>query len=163
MPTNDPYTPPASNLNDAESAASLHDGRRPAAYVIALTCILTALFQIAATWILINQPETSAVLSAGDDAMRIRLFLPLCIAICMNLAAGVLVYLMRIEALACMGYLLIQLFARMLGKPPVQPVTLLDLSFLLVMTYFTIRLFRGQVLSAPKHSRSGGIRSPCCC
>ncbi len=148
MPTNNPYSPPTANLNDSRSNASFDKGRRLGAYVIASACILTALFQIAAALILLNQAEISAALSVGDDAMRIRIFLPLCVAICMNLAAGIFVYHMRIEALACMGYLLIQLFARMFGKPPVQPLTFLDLSILIVTIYFTIRLFRHS--SAPR-------------
>jgi hypothetical protein len=58
----------------------------------------------------------------------------------MYLAAGFAVYLMRIEALACMGCLLARLLARMVNTP-VQLVTMLDLLFLLVLIYFMMRLF----------------------
>jgi hypothetical protein len=130
--------------------------RGTAAYIIASVCVLTGLSQFVAALVILGQPAGSEFLSTANAVMRARILLPLGITISINLITGVAVYLMRIEALACMGFLLARLLGRMAGTS-VQFTTALDLSLLLVLIYFTIRMFaqsstlRGTAPSGWRH------------
>jgi hypothetical protein len=99
------------------------------AVIIASICLMSALLQFAA-----------ALLLFEDDLGR-RMMLPLGLSVLLNLATGIAVYLIRIEALACLGCLLARRLALAVGSP-IQTVAVLDLLFVLILLYFTMRLFR---------------------
>lgn len=115
--------------------------RSASASIIASVCVLIALMQLVAGFIILNTPEGSILLSTADSFLAMRIFLPLGFAVFLNLATGAAVYLLRVEALLCFGCLLARLLA-MLFHRPAQLFTVLDLCFLLVLLYFTMRLFR---------------------
>jgi len=128
------------------SSTSFIPGRGKARYVLASACVLAALVQIGVALMVLRQPAADAWLSTADGALRARVLLPAGIAVCMELAAGLAVYMMRVEALACMGCLLARLCARMVDGP-VPLVKLLDLSFFLILTWFMVRLFARSATS----------------
>lgn len=115
--------------------------RNASAIIIASVCVLTAPMQLLAGFTILDTPEGSLLLSTADSFLYLRIFLPFGFAVLLNLAAGVAVYLMRIEALAVVGCLLARRLAAAVGSP-VQLITVLDVSILLVLLYFTMRLFR---------------------
>lgn len=117
--------------NDSSSMS-----RRPrAAYIIALVCLVTALLQLAAGVVIFKTLSASESVSPGLS------FLPLAISVVLNLGAACAVYLMRVEALACLACLLARLLARMFGHS-IQLETMLDLALLVALIYFTLRLFK---------------------
>jgi hypothetical protein len=115
--------------------------RNASAGILASICLLTALMQLVAGMTILNEPEGRILLSTAGSGMVARILLPLGLAVCLNLAAGVTVYLMRIEALACLGCLLARRLALAVGSP-LQLISVLDLLLLFVLLYFAMRLFQ---------------------
>lgn len=114
--------------------------RGKAVHIIAAIFILIGLMQVFAGIKLLYQADALAWSATADILTRTRVLAPLGLAASINLATGFAVYMMRVEAMACLGYLLASRLAFAVGKP-LLPLTLPDLSLLLGLTYFTMRLF----------------------
>jgi hypothetical protein len=113
-----------------ETGERLISGKRGmSAVVIASICLMSALLQFVAALLLF------------EDDSGMRMIPALGLSIVLNLATGIAVYLIRIEALACLGCLLARRLALAVGSP-IEAIAVLDLLFLLVLLYFTMRLFR---------------------
>lgn len=127
--------------------------RSMTANIIAAICVITALMQTVAAVLMLNEAGASAELAGAGNATLLRIFLPLLIAIGIKLVAGVAVYRMRLEALACMGYLLAGVLAALINRrAPLSAVG--DLVLLLALIFFTMRLFLGSTTRRPP-SKSG--------
>jgi hypothetical protein len=103
--------------------------RGMSAVVIASICLMSALLQFVAALLLF------------EDSMGRRMLPSLGLSVVLYLATGIAVYLVRIEALACLACLLARRLAMAVGSP-IQTIPVLDLLFLLVLLYFTMRLFQ---------------------
>jgi hypothetical protein len=103
--------------------------RGMSAVVIASICLMSALLQFVAALLLF------------EDSMGRRMLPSLGLSVVLYLATGIAVYLVRIEALACLACLLARRLAVAVGSP-IQTIPVLDLLFLLALLYFTMRLFQ---------------------
>lgn len=127
--------------------------RGVACYLLASIYVLIALMQVLAGVVMYKHHGAGDFLSNAGVDVRVRVIAPLVVAIVLHLAAACAVYLLRVEALAFLGYLLEKMLQSTIYLP-FQATRAADIVIMSGLVFFTVRLFEK---SPGLHAESGAV------
>lgn len=119
-------------------------------YAITAVCVLAGLMQLAGGLMIFNTPFNEPPPLPGQQFMTSYVIFTWGVGTVVLFATGAAVYLMRTAAIVFMGYLLAHSLATLVGRPLLL-VSVLNVPFYPVLTYFTLQMFERSPAVRSRH------------